>query len=30
MDRTKLHSLTDIVTIALCAAIAGCDAWVEV
>ena len=30
MDRTKLHSLTDIVTIALCAAIAGCDTWVEV
>lgn len=30
MNRTKLHRLTDIVTIALCAAIAGCDTWVEV
>lgn len=30
MERTKLHKLTDIVTVALCAAIAGCDTWVEV
>jgi predicted transposase YbfD/YdcC len=27
MDRTKLHSLTDILTIAICATICGADDW---
>lgn len=30
VERTRVHQLIDIVTIALCAAIAGCDTWVEV
>lgn len=30
VERTRVHQLIDIVTIALCAAIAGCDSWVEV
>lgn len=29
LDRTKHHQLLDIVTIALCAIIAGADSWVE-
>ena len=29
VDRTKLHKLTDIITIALCGAICGVDNWVE-
>lgn len=30
IDRTKLHPLTDIVVIALCAVICGADSWLEV
>ncbi len=30
MDRTKLHSLDDILFITLCAALAGADSWTEV
>jgi predicted transposase YbfD/YdcC len=30
MDRTRLHSLTDILTIAICATICGADGWPDV
>ena len=30
MDRTKLHSLGDILFITLCAVLAGADSWTEV
>lgn len=30
MDRTKRHSLLDIVTIAICAVLSGCDEWTQV
>ena len=30
MDRTKKHSLSDILTIAICAVICGADGWVQV
>jgi hypothetical protein len=30
IERTKLHSLLDILTIALCAVICGADTWVEI
>ena len=30
MDRTKLHRLTDMVAIALCAAICGAEGWADV
>ena len=30
IDRTKRHELIDILTIALCGAIAGADSWVDV
>jgi len=30
MDRTKLHSLDDILFITLCATLAGADSWTEV
>src|SRR3954454_23125575 len=30
IDRTRLHSLLDIIAIALCATIAGADSWPEV
>ena len=30
MDRTKLHSLSDILFIVLCAVICGADSWAEV
>ena len=30
MDRTKLHLLTDMVSIALCAAICGSEGWADV
>lgn len=30
MDRTKKHSLTDILTIAICAVICGADGWAQV
>ena len=30
IDRTKRHKLIDILTIALCGAIAGADSWVDV
>jgi len=30
MDRTKLHSLDDMLFITLCAALAGADSWTEV
>src|SRR6266487_6526703 len=30
VDRTKLHLLSDILTIALCAVICAADGWVEV
>jgi len=30
MDRTKLHSLTDVLTIAICATICGADGWPDV
>lgn len=30
MDRTKLHRLTDILTIAICATICGADGWPDV
>ncbi len=30
MNRTKLHSLTDILAIAICAVICGADGWVQV
>jgi predicted transposase YbfD/YdcC len=30
IDRTKLHKLLDIITIAICAVICGADSWVEV
>jgi predicted transposase YbfD/YdcC len=30
IDRTKLHSLIDIIMIAICAVIAGCEGWIEI
>lgn len=30
MERTKRHQLLDIVTLALCAVLAGAESWVEV
>lgn len=30
IDRTKLHKLTDILVIAICAAICSCDSWEDV
>jgi predicted transposase YbfD/YdcC len=30
VDRTKLHPLLDIITVAICAVICGADTWVEV
>ena len=30
MDRTKLHRLSDMVAIALCAAICGAEGWADV
>lgn len=30
IDRTKRHSLMDIVTIAICAVVCGADSWVDV
>ena len=30
IDRTKRHSLTDIITIAICAVVCGADSWVDV
>jgi len=30
IDRTKLHKLFDIITIAICAVICGADSWVEI
>ncbi len=30
VDRTKEHRLTDILTMAMCAVIAGADSWVAV
>jgi len=30
IERTKLHSLTDMVAIALCAAICGAEGWADV
>src|SRR5207237_6276831 len=30
IDRTKLHELLDIITIAICAVICGADDWVEI
>lgn len=30
MERTKRHQLLDIVTIAICAALSGCDEWTQV
>lgn len=30
IDRTKRHTLSDIITIALCAVLCGADSWVEV
>src|SRR5512144_1602947 len=30
VDRTKEHRLTDILTIAICAVIAGADSWVAI
>src|SRR5207248_11353970 len=30
VDRTKLHQLLDIITIAICAVICGADDWVEI
>jgi predicted transposase YbfD/YdcC len=30
VDRTKLHDLLDIVTIAICAVVAGADAWEQI
>jgi hypothetical protein len=30
IERTRLHSLTDILGIALCAVICGADSWVEI
>ena len=30
IDRTKRHSLTDIITIAICAVVCGTDSWVDV
>ena len=30
MERTKLHVLTDVVAIALCAAICGAEGWADV
>lgn len=30
IDRTKRHSLTDIITIAICAMVCGADSWVDV
>lgn len=30
VERTKLHQLLDIITIALCAVIGGADTWVDV
>ena len=30
MDRTKLHSLSDILVITICAVICGADEWTEI
>ena len=30
IDRTKLHKLFDIITVAICAVICGADSWVEI
>jgi predicted transposase YbfD/YdcC len=30
IERTKLHKLIDIVTIAICAVICGADSWVDI
>jgi len=30
MERTKLHSLTDVMVVALCGVLCGADSWVEV
>lgn len=30
MERTRLHSLTDLMVVALCAVLCGADSWVEV
>src|SRR6266436_8893 len=30
VERTKLHELLDIITIAICAVICGADDWVEI
>lgn len=30
IDRRKLHKLTDIITIAICAVIAGADTWEDI
>ena len=30
VERTKLHQLLDIITIAICAVICGADDWVEI
>ncbi|HEY6736971.1 MAG TPA: transposase family protein [Candidatus Saccharimonadia bacterium] len=30
MERQKAHSLIDIIMIAICAVIAGCDDWIEI
>ena len=29
IDRTKRHSLTDIIAIAICAVVCGADSWVD-
>lgn len=30
IDRTKRHSLTDIITVAICAVVCGADSWVDI
>ena len=30
IDRTKRHSLTDIIAIAICAVVCGADSWVDI
>jgi hypothetical protein len=30
IERTKLHQLIDIITIAICAVICGADTWVDI
>ena len=30
VERTKLHQLSDIIVIAVCAVICGADSWVEI